>query len=190
MFIDLLSASAHKLHSPKGAGLLYIRKGLKLTPLLFGGSQENGLRAGTSNTAGIVGFGAAAEAAMLSINGGPERITALRDAFDANIFEQIPGVRLNGHPTKRLPGIVSLTFSAISGAELMMLMDRAGICVSTGAACSAASREPSHVLTSVGLSRAEADGTIRISLSDKTTREELDITAAAIKEAVTAMRSL
>lgn len=127
---------------------------------------------------------------MLSMNGGPERITALRDAFAASILEQIPGVRLNGHPTKRLPGIVSLTFSAISGAELMMLMDRAGICVSTRAACSAASREPSHVLTSVGLSRAEADGTIRISLSDKTTREELDITAAAIKEAVTAMRSL
>ena len=181
MCIDLLSASAHKLHGPKGAGLLYIRSGLKLPPLLFGGSQENGLRAGTSNTAGIVGFGAAAEAAMLSMNVGSERIAALRDAFVASILEQIPGVRLNGHPTKRLPGIVSLTFSAISGAELMMLMDRAGICVSTGAACSAASREPSHVLTSVGLSRAEADGTIRISLSEETTREELDSAAAAMR---------
>ena len=188
--VDLLSASAHKLHGPKGAGLLYVRRGLKLPPLLYGGSQENGRRAGTSNTAGIVGFGAAAEAAMKGMKTEAERIAAMRDTFVGRVLTEIPGVRLNGHLTRRLPGIVSLTFSSLSGSELMMLMDRAGVCVSTGAACSAASREPSHVLTAIGLSRAEANGTIRLSLSGETTQEEMDTAAGVLKEAAAALRSL
>ena len=188
--VDLLSASAHKLHGPKGAGLLYVRRGLSLPPLLYGGSQENGRRAGTSNTAGIVGFGAAAEAAMKGMKTEAERIATMRDTFVGRVLTEIPGVRLNGHLTRRLPGIVSLTFSSLSGSELMMLMDRAGVCVSTGAACSAASREPSHVLTAIGLSRAEANGTIRLSLSGETTQEEMDTAAGVLKEAAAALRSL
>ena len=119
-----------------------------------------------------------------------ERIAAMRDTFVGRVLTEIPGVRLNGHPTRRLPGIVSLTFSSLSGSELMMLMDRAGVCVSTGAACSAASREPSHVLTAIGLSRAEANGTIRLSLSGETTQEEMDTAAGVLKEAAAALRSL
>ena len=170
--------------------MLYVRRGLKLPPLLYGGSQENGRRAGTSNTAGIVGFGAAAEAAMKGMKTEAERIAAMRDTFVGRVLTEIPGVRLNGHLTRRLPGIVSLTFSSLSGSELMMLMDRAGVCVSTGAACSAASREPSHVLTAIGLSRAEANGTIRLSLSGETTQEEMDTAAGVLKEAAAALRSL
>ncbi len=184
MHIDLLSASAHKLHGPKGAGLLYIRKGTGLPPFLYGGGQEGGRRAGTSNTAGIAGFGAAAELAGKSMAETSVRVAALRDKFIRRILTELPGALLNGHPSLRLPGNVNVSFPGINGTELVMLLDRQEICASTGAACSTGSREPSHVLTAIGRTRAQANGAIRLSLSDETTREELDAAVTALKESV------
>ncbi len=190
MNVDFLSASAHKLHGPKGAGLLYIRKGIALPPLLFGGAQEEGRRAGTSNTAGIAGFGKAAEIAGEGMAENTVRITALRDSLVRRILTQIPGSSLNGHPVKRLPGNVNVSFAGISGSELLTLLDGQGICASTGAACSSSSGKPSHVLTAVGKSRTRANGAIRLSLSDETTREEVDAAFRALKESVSALSML
>ena len=190
MHVDFLSASAHKLHGPKGAGLLYIRKGIELPPLLFGGAQEDGRRAGTSNTAGIVGFGKAAELAGEGMAEKSVRITALRDGLVRRILTEIPGSSLNGHPVKRLPGNVNVSFAGISGSELLTLLDGLGICASTGAACSSSSGKPSHVLTAVGKSRTRANGAIRLSLSDETTREEVDAAFRALKESVSALSML
>ena len=190
MNIDLLSASAHKLHGPKGVGLLYIRNGLAFPPFIRGGAQEGGRRAGTTNTAGVVGFGAAAELAGNAMEESSARIAALRDAFTARILTEIPGARLNGHPSRRLPGNVNISFAGINGTELLMLLDRQGVCVSTGAACSAGSRAPSHVLTAIGRTRAQANGTIRLSLSEETTQEELDAALLALKQSVSVLTML
>ena len=190
MNVDLLSASAHKLHGPKGVGLLYIRNGLALPPLLYGGAQENGRRAGTTNTAGAAGFGAAAELAAKTMEGSSVKIAAMRDALIRRILTQIPGSSLNGHPEKRLPGNVNVSFSGINGSELLMLLDRQGICASTGAACNTGSEEPSHVLAAIGRTRAQISGAIRLSLSDETTQEELDEAFSALKESVSVLSML
>ena len=190
MSIDLLSASAHKLHGPKGVGLLYVRKGIGLPPFICGGAQEGGRRAGTVNTAGIVGFGAAASLAGNTMEESAARVTALRDALIRRILTEIPGARLNGHPARRLPGNVNVSFAGINGSELQMLLDRQGICVSTGAACSAGSGEPSHVLTAIGRTRVQANSAIRLSLSEETTPEELDAAVTALKESVCVLSML
>ena len=190
MNIDLLSASAHKLHGPKGVGLLYIRNGLALPPFIRGGAQEGGRRAGTTNTAGVVGFGAAAERAGNAMEASSAQVAGLRDAFMARILTEIPGARLNGHPSRRLPGNVNISFAGINGAELLMLLDRQGVCASTGAACSAGSRAPSHVLTAIGRTRAQANGAIRLSLSEETTQEELDAALLALKQSVSVLTML
>ena len=190
MNVDLLSASAHKLHGPKGVGLLYIRKGLVFPPLLYGGAQEDGRRAGTTNTAGIVGFGRAAELAAETVEEGSAKIAAMRDGMIRRILTEIPGSFLNGHPSKRLPGNVNVSFSGINGSELLMLLDRQGVCASTGAACSADSREPSHVLTAIGRTRAQANGAIRLSLSEETGQEEADAAVDTLKEAVSVLSML
>ena len=137
------SASAHKLGGPKGVGLLYVRPGLKLPPLLFGGAQEKGLRAGTTNTAGIIGFGMAAELAKRDMAKNTEKVSALRNRLIERVLTENPGAKLNGHPANRLPGNASFTFEDINGEELLMLLDAAGICASTGSACSAGNGEPS-----------------------------------------------
>ncbi len=187
MQIDLLSASAHKLHGPKGVGLLYIRRCVDLPPLLFGGGQEDGKRSGTLNTAGIVGFGAAAAQAREHLEENMQSIAALRDEMIRRVLAEIPGTSLTGDPVRRLPGNIHLRFENVKGRELLHLLDRCGICASTGSACSAESMEPSHVLSALGLSRLEADSSLRLTLSEETTREELSRTLDALKQAVDAL---
>ena len=187
MQIDLLSASAHKLHGPKGVGLLYIRRCVDLPPLLFGGGQEDGKRSGTLNTAGIVGFGAAAAQAREHLEENMQSIAALRDEMIRRVLAEIPGTSLTGDPVQRLPGNIHLRFENVKGRELLHLLDRCGICASTGSACSAESMEPSHVLSALGLSRLEADSSLRLTLSEETTREELSRTLDALKQAVDAL---
>ena len=187
MCVDLLSASAHKLHGPKGVGLLYVRNGIALPPLLTGGGQEAGRRAGTLNTPGIVGFGAAAALAMEQMNANAAYMTALRDALLRRVLEKLPGTRLNGHPVRRLPGNLNLCFAPVNASELLTLLDGRGICVSAGSACTASSMEPSHVLTAIGLTRTQANGSLRISLSEETTEAELEIVLQTLTEAVSAL---
>jgi cysteine desulfurase len=184
MFIDLLSASAHKLGGPKGVGLLYVRPGLKLPPLLFGGGQERGLRSGTLNTAGIVGFSAAAELAEKEMEVNRKKVSALRDRLIARILAENTGARLRGHSTRRLPGNTLFTFPGINGQELVLLLDAAGICASTGSACASASGMPSHVLTAMGLSQEEALGSLRLTLSEHTTPQDIEQTADILHDLV------
>ena len=184
MSVDLLSASAHKLGGPKGVGLLYVRPGLRLPPLLFGGGQEKGLRAGTTNTAGIVGFGMAAELAKRDMIKNTEKISAMRNRLIERVLTENPGAKLNGHPTNRLPGNASFTFEEINGEELLMLLDAAGICASTGSACSAGNGEPSHVLLAMGLTSEEAQGSLRLTLSEDTTPEEIEQTADTLTKLI------
>ena len=187
MCVDLLSASAHKLHGPKGVGLLYVRNGIALPPLLTGGGQEAGRRAGTLNTPGIVGFGAAAALAMEQMKANAAYMTALRDGLLRRVLEKLPGTRLNGHPVRRLPGNLNLCFAPVNASELLTLLDGRGICVSAGSACTASSMEPSHVLTAIGLTRTQANGSLRISLSEETTEAELEIVLQTLTEAVSAL---
>lgn len=190
MNIDLLSASAHKLNGPKGVGFLYIRQGLKLRAFLHGGAQERQRRAGTHNTAGIVGFGKAAELAFHSMEQRAAYETKLRDYLIERVLTEIPYTRLNGDRTKRLPGNASFCFRFIEGESLLILLDQNGICASSGSACTSGALEPSHVLLAIGLPHEIAHGSLRISLSDKTTKEEIDFTVDRIKEIVERLRNM
>ena len=190
MNIDLLSASAHKLNGPKGVGFLYIRQGLKLRAFLHGGAQERQRRAGTHNTAGIVGFGKAAELAFHSMEQRAAYETKLRDYLIERVLAEIPYTRLNGDRTKRLPGNASFCFRFIEGESLLILLDQNGICASSGSACTSGALEPSHVLLAIGLPHEIAHGSLRISLSDKTTKEEIDFTVDRIKEIVERLRNM
>lgn len=171
---DLLTLSAHKLYGPKGIGALYIRQGLKVSPLIHGGAQEREKRAGTENVAAIVGFGQAACLARLRREADRTRLTALQARFLARLRALIPGLRLNGHPTLRLPNNVNVCAPGAAGATLLMSLDRQGVAVSSGAACSSGSIEPSHVLKAIGLTDSLASGGIRFTLGRTTTEEELD----------------
>lgn len=190
MNIDLLSASAHKLNGPKGVGLLYIRQGLKLRAFVHGGAQERQRRAGTHNTAGIVGFGKAAELAFHSMEQRTEYEMRLRDYLIGRILDEIPYVRLNGDRTKRLPGNASFCFRFIEGESLLILLDQNGICASSGSACTSGALEPSHVLLAIGLPHEIAHGSLRISLSFQTTKEEVDFAVDKIKEIVERLRNM
>ena len=203
MQIDLLSASSHKIHGPKGVGLLYIRKGLKLSSFLHGGAQERGLRAGTENVPGIVGFSAAAKEAFSSMEERGRKKAALRNLFFKRLMEEIPGVKISGvNPLKdegigalpespffsslhhRLPGNVHICLPGVEGESVLLLLDQKGICASSGSACASGSLEPSHVLLAIGKSHEEAYSGLRLSLEETLTEEELEYTVRAIKEAV------
>ncbi|MDE5933442.1 MAG: cysteine desulfurase NifS, partial [Lachnospiraceae bacterium] len=174
MNMDMLSASAHKLNGPKGVGFLYIRRGLKIRSFLHGGAQERQRRAGTHNVAGIVGMGKAAEIAFREMEKRSAYEAELRDHLIERVLAEIPYTRLNGDRQKRLPGNASFCFRFIEGESLLILLDQNGICASSGSACTSGALDPSHVLLAIGLPHEIAHGSLRISLSGKTTKEEID----------------
>ena len=185
---DLLSLSAHKFHGPKGVGLLYIRQGTRVDPLIHGGAQERGLRAGTENTAGIAGMGRAMEIAAAQIPERTARIRALRDRLRAALRDVIPDIRENGEPDQALPGHVSFRIPGIDGETLLLRMDLAGIAVSGGSACTSGSPEPSHVLEAIGLSEAENRSSIRITIGEENTAGEIDETVQTLTAIVQDLR--
>lgn len=177
--VDMLSISAHKFHGPKGVGALYVRKGVELEPLIHGGEQEGGLRAGTENVPGIVGLGKAAELAPRAVQE-RNRITALRDRLERGIRELVPGARLNGHREQRLPNTLNMTLPGLRGESIVIALDQHGIALSSGSACKSGSPEPTHVLMAMGRSEEEAHCAVRLSLSRHTTEEDIDETVAAL----------
>ena len=188
--IDLLSASGHKLGGPKGVGILYCRENLRLLPLLYGGAQERGRRAGTLNVPGIVGFGKAAALAGETLSERMERESALRDHLIDRVLTTVPQTRLNGHRQERLPGNAHFCFRDIEGESLLILLDQRGICASGGSACTSGATDPSHVLLAIGLSQEEARGALRLTLSEENTVEELDEAAKAVRESVERLRRI
>ena len=190
MGIDMLSSSAHKINGPKGIGFLYIRKGLKLRSFIHGGAQERKRRAGTENVPGIVGYGAAAKRAAETMKKRAEKEISLRDHMIRRILAEVPYSRLNGHPEKRLPNNVNVCFRFVEGESLLILLDMAGICASSGSACTSGSLDPSHVLLAIGLPHEIAHGSLRLTLGEETTLEEVDYTVDKIKEIVERMRSM
>ena len=187
--IDMLSLSAHKFHGPKGIGALYARKGIPLTSLIEGGAQERGKRAGTENIPAIMGMAAALEEVCGSIDENGVKLTALRDRLIDGLSE-IPHSILNGDREKRLPGNVNFCFEGIEGESLLLLLDDKGICASSGSACTSGSLDPSHVLLAIGRVHDIAHGSLRLSLSEETTGEEVEYTIEAVKEAVGCLRSM
>lgn len=187
--IDMLSLSAHKFHGPKGIGALYARKGIRLTSLIEGGAQERGKRAGTENIPAIMGMAAALEESCSRIYENAEILTALRDKLIAGLSE-IPHSILNGDAKKRLPGNVNFCFEGIEGESLLLLLDDKGICASSGSACTSGSLDPSHVLLAIGRVHDIAHGSLRLSLSDENTEEEIEYTISAVKEVVEYLRSI
>lgn len=178
--VDLLTASAHKIHGPKGTGALYVRSGTRMAALIRGGSQERNRRAGTENVAGIVGFGKAAEIARVRLLDDGKRIASLRDRLEIGLMEAGRGTVLRNGSSNRICSTTSLSFEGVPGEDLLIALDLAGICVSTGAACAAGSPEPSHVLKAMGLSRDRVNGSLRFSLGRGTTAEEIDRTIDAV----------
>ena len=172
--VDLLAASAHKLYGPKGVGFLYIRQGVRLTPLIHGGEQEKGRRASTENVAGIAGLGCAADIARSEMEPESRRLTALRDRLIEGLLAGTSGVRLNGHPRIRLPNNVNITLDRVDGEAVVTGLDREGICVSTRSACNSSSREPSHVLRALGLPPQETYGSVRFTLGKWTAEQDID----------------
>ena len=190
MGIDLLSASGHKFGGPKGIGFLYIRKGIRIQPFMRGGAQEEGKRAGTTNVPGIVGMAKAAELSMEGLDDKMRKVSELRDHAIERIEKEIPYCRLNGHRTERLPGNVNFSYRFVEGESLLMMMNHNGICVSTGSACASGSLDPSHVLLAIGLPHEIAHGSIRMSLSEDNTIEEIDKAVDVLKSSVERLRSL
>ena len=190
MNIDLLSASGHKFHGPKGVGFLYVRKGVKIANFMDGGAQERRRRAGTTNAAGIVGMGAAAEETAGNMEESMAKVAAIRDHIIARIENEIPHAKLNGHRTNRLPGNVNFCFRFIEGEGMLMLLDANGICASSGSACTSGSLDPSHVLLAIGLPHEIAHGSLRLSLSEATTMEEADKAVDALNEIIPRLRSM
>ena len=190
MQIDMLSMSGHKFHAPKGIGVLYIRKGVRLQQFMNGGAQERNRRAGTENLASIVGIGKAIEIATSNIDAHNEKLSAIRDHMIERILKEIPYTRLNGHPTTRLPGNVNVCFRFIEGESLLMLLDAKGIAGSSGSACTSGSLDPSHVLLAIGLPHEIAHGSLRLSLSEENTMEEADYVVDALVEIVSRLRSM
>jgi len=188
--IDLLSASAHKLCGPKGMGLLYIRKGTRITPLVHGGDQESGRRASTQNVPGIVGFGKAVDLAAATIHEEAARLTSLRDRFIKGIFERLDGIRLNGHPARRLPNNINLSVESVEGEGMILSLDMMGIACSTGSACSSSSLEPSHCLLAIGLPHELSHGSLRFSLGMYTKEGDIDAVLEALPQVVGRLRAM
>ena len=190
MHIDMLSASGHKLNGPKGIGFLYIRKGVKIRSFVHGGAQERNRRAGTENIPGIVGLGAAVERAMRIMDTKTRKEIELRDYLIGRLEKEIPHCWLNGHPTKRLPNNINFSFLFIEGESMLIMLDMKGICASSGSACTSGSLDPSHVLLAIGLKHEEAHGSLRLTLSEETTKEEMDIVAEEVKKIVQRLRDM
>lgn len=190
MNIDMLSASGHKFYGPKGIGILYIRKGLKLRSFIHGGAQERNRRAGTSNVPAIVGFGKAAQIAGETMEERSAKEIMLRDRLIERVLTEIPYVLLNGHRTDRLPNNVNFCFRFIEGESLLILLDQLGICASSGSACTSGSLDPSHVLLAIGRPHEIAHGSLRISLSEETAFEEIDFVADELKKIVERLRGM
>jgi len=188
--IDLLSLSGHKLHGPKGIGVLYVRKGTRLAPFMLGGHQEAGRRAGTENVPGIVGLGKACELAARSFKEENSRVRYLRDKLEKAILKKCPDCRLNGDPENRLLNTCNISFEYIEGEAILLMLDKYGICASSGSACTSGSLEPSHVLRAMGVPFTAAHGSIRFSLSRYNTEEEVDYTIEKLPPIVNQLRQL
>lgn len=184
--VDLLSISAHKFQGPKGCGALYVRRAVvdRVAPVIAGGAQEHGLRAGTQNVAAIVGLGQACEVAGREIEGAAARMAALRDRLERELVRQVPTAEVNGHPKLRLPNTLNISFPDVDGESLLMNLDLMGIAVSAGSACSSGSLEPSHVLTAMGLEPARTHHAVRFSLGRDSSEAEVDATLAAVVEVI------
>ena len=188
--IDMMSASAHKINGPKGIGFLYIRTGVKIRSFIHGGALERKRRAGTENVPGIVGFGKAAEIAMASMEERSRREEQLRDYLMEKVLAQVPYTRVNGHRTRRLPNNCNFSFQFIEGESLLIMLDMAGICGSSGSACTSGSLDPSHVLLAIGLPHEIAHGSLRLTLSQENTKEEMDYVADQITRIVERLRNM
>jgi cysteine desulfurase len=188
--IDMLSASAHKLNGPKGIGFLYIRKGIKIRSFIHGGAQERKRRAGTENVPFAVGFGKAVELAMASMDDRTKKEIELREYLIKRVLAEVPYTRLNGHRTKRLPNNANFSFQFIEGESLLIMLDMSNICASSGSACTSGSLDPSHVLLAIGLPHEIAHGSLRLTLSEDNTIEEIDYTIEKIKEVVDKLRKM
>ncbi len=190
LHIDMLSSSAHKINGPKGIGFLYIRKGVKIRSLIHGGAQERKRRAGTENVPGIVGYGVAAQRVAQTMEERTQKEIELRDYMIHRISEEIPQAKLNGHPQKRLPNNVNFSFEFIEGESLLIMLDMKGICASSGSACTSGSLDPSHVLLAIGLPHEIAHGSLRLTISEETTKEEIDTVVDEVKDIVAKLRSM
>jgi len=188
--IDFLSLSGHKLHGPKGVGVLYVRKGTRLSPFMLGGHQEGGRRAGTENVPAIIGLGKACELAAKSIKEENDKIKQLRDKLEDAILKRCPDARLNGDKHNRLPNTANISFEYIEGEAILLMLDKFGICASSGSACTSGSLEPSHVLRAMGVPFTAAHGSIRFSLSRYNTEEEVDYTIEKLPSIVNRLREL
>ena len=188
--IDMLSASGHKLNGPKGIGFLYIRKGVKIRSFVHGGAQERKRRAGTENVPGIVGIGTATERAVRTMQERTKKETEVRDYLIKRVLEEIPYTRLNGHPTKRLPNNANFSFQFIEGESLLIRLDMKGICGSSGSACTSGSLDPSHVLLAIGLPHEIAHGSLRLTLNEEITKEDIDYVVDSLKEIVAYIRQM
>lgn len=190
MNIDMLSASGHKFNGPKGVGFLYIKKGLKLKSFIHGGQQERGRRAGTENVPGIVGIAKACEIAMAEMEERMKKETELRDYLIERILKEIPYTRLNGHSKKRLPNNVNISFQFVEGESILIMLDMAGICASSGSACTSGSVDPSHVLLAIGLPHEIAHGSLRLTIGYENTKEEMDTVVDNLKRIITNLRNM
>lgn len=188
--IDMLSASGHKLNGPKGIGFLYIRKGVKMRSFVHGGGQERKRRAGTENVPGIVGIGTATKRAVQTMKERTEKEAELRNYLIQRVLSEVPYTKLNGHPEQRLPNNANFSFQFIEGESLLIMLDMKGICASSGSACTSGSLDPSHVLLAIGLPHEIAHGSLRLTLSEETTREEIDYVVESIKEIVAKLRAM
>ncbi len=188
--IDLLSASSHKIYGPKGVGALYVRRGKKVRSLITGGAQERNRRAGTSNVPGAVGFGLAAELAEREMNSRTRHLTALRDRLIQGITRAVPFSRLNGHPTRRLPNNVNISFEYVEGESILLSLDMKGIAASSGSACTSGSLEPSHVLLAMGLQPEVAHGSVRMTLGTENTAEDVDYVLEVLPPIIERLRSM
>ena len=190
MNIDMLSASGHNFNGPKGIGFLYIKKGLKLKSFIHGGQQERGRRAGTENVPGIVGIAKACEIAMAEMEERMKKETELRDYLIERILKEIPYTRLNGHSKKRLPNNVNISFQFVEGESILIMLDMAGICASSGSACTSGSVDPSHVLLAIGLPHEIAHGSLRLTIGYENTKEEMDTVVDNLKRIITNLRNM
>lgn len=188
--IDLLTISSNDIYGPKGVGALYVKDGVRIEPQLHGGGQEKGVRSGTENVPGIVGFGKAAEIAKKEMQTDTAKLTKLRDRFINSLLKPIPYSFLNGHPTKRLPDNVSVRYSFIEGESMLLSLDMNGVCASSGSACTAKTLEPSHVLLAMGLKHEEAHGSLMFTLGKENTEEEVDYAAGLMPGIVKRLRAM
>ena len=190
MEIDVMSMSSHKIYGPKGVGALYVKNGIKIAPIMNGGSQERGKRGGTQNVPAIAGFGKAVEIAVRDITVNQQKLKAIRNYFLDGVTERIPYVKVNGHPQQKIQGTINLSFEMVEGESLLMLLDLAGIAVSRGSACSAGSTKPSHVLKAIGLENELAQSSIRFSFGKSITKDEVDYIITKLAECVEKLRGI